>query len=133
MPQRIKGISWFLNQFVGRLPFIEKACLVQYVTAKPKMWEGGKEASCSVLIPCYNEEGNIEECIRRTPSMGSSTEILVINDGSKDRTLEIATRVSKELRNVRVIDQPKNGGKGKAVMEGMRSAKGDILIILTPT
>lgn len=87
-------------------------------------------ATLSVVIPAYNEErfiGTLLERIRAvdlTP-LGLSKEIIVIDDGSRDRTVEIASAVA----DVRVHRMPKNGGKGQAVRAGIGLATGEYLII----
>jgi glycosyltransferase involved in cell wall biosynthesis len=87
-------------------------------------------ATLSVVIPAYNEErfiGTLLERIRAvdlTP-LGLAREIIVVDDGSRDRTVEIASRVP----GVRVHRMPVNGGKGKAVRAGIELATGDLLII----
>jgi uncharacterized protein (DUF433 family) len=133
IPKRIVGISWFFNQFVSRLPFFNSLCFIQYVFARPaEMFKVQKapNASCSVIIPCYNEEGNIAECVGRVPELGKFTEIVVVNDGSKDKTLDIVNGLKGQYPNLRLVTYEKNRGKGRAVLEGMRMAQGDILIIL---
>jgi glycosyltransferase involved in cell wall biosynthesis len=84
----------------------------------------------SVVIPAYNEErfiGTLLERIRAVDlvSVGVTSEIIVVDDGSKDRTVEIASAVA----GVRVHRMPVNGGKGKAVRAGIELAAGDLLII----
>ena len=81
----------------------------------------------SVIIPCYNEEGNVEECVKRVPEFPWSYEILVVDDGSKDRTSEIAKGIKR--KNLRVIRYEKNRGKGYAVRTGIEKAEGEIVII----
>jgi len=84
----------------------------------------------SIVIPAYNEErfiGTLLERIRAvdlTP-LGLDTQIIVVDDGSRDRTVEIASAVP----DVRVHKMPVNGGKGKAVRAGIGLATGDLLII----
>lgn len=86
--------------------------------------------SVSVIIPCYNEEGNIQNCIKRVPKLGKTTEIVVIDDGSKDNTTKIAKSFQGKYKNLKVISYKPNKGKGNAVRVGMEKAAGDILIIL---
>lgn len=86
--------------------------------------------SCTVIIPCHNEEENIEECIRRIPKMGSSTEIIVVDDGSTDGTGSIIKNIMGKDERVRLISYSKNMGKGFAVKKGFDEATGDILMIL---
>jgi len=82
----------------------------------------------SIIIPCYNEERNIEECIKQIPVMDWETEIIVVDDGSTDRTKDIAQNV-KDSR-VKITGYAKNRGKGYAVKEGIRISTGSIIAIL---
>jgi len=86
--------------------------------------------SVSILIPCFNEEGNIAECIHRTPTIGTSTEIIVINDGSSDATESVVKSVAKEDPRVQLISYSANKGKACALQEGVLHAVGEIVIIL---
>ena len=71
--------------------------------------------SLSIIIPCYNEEENIAECIKRTPKMPFETEIIIVDDGSKDKTAEIARKTKNpNVKKTRVISYSPNRGKGYA-------------------
>ncbi len=75
-------------------------------------------------IPCYNSEAYMENCIKSLLSAGDDTEILIIDDGSKDRTGEIADRYEKEYPDkVRAIHQ-ENGGHGEGINQGIRLGRG---------
>ena len=89
-----------------------------------------EELSCSVVIPCHNEAGNIFQCLNRIPDMGSFLEIIVVNDGSKDETADIVERMMQEDRRINLVSYPKRMGKGYAIREGFSSAHGDVFIIL---
>lgn len=82
----------------------------------------------SIIIPSYNEEERIgvslEKIINYVKSENINAEILVVDDGSKDKTSEIASNFPE----VRVIKQDKNRGKGAAVRRGMLEAKGDFRV-----
>ena len=82
----------------------------------------------SVVMPCYNERETIEEIIRRTLAVPIRTELIVVDDGSKDQTREILARLSKELP-IKVILQPVNAGKGSALRRGFEEVTGDLVII----
>jgi glycosyltransferase involved in cell wall biosynthesis len=82
----------------------------------------------SVVMPAYNEQDTIEEMIRRVLAVPIRTELIVVDDGSKDRTREILGRLEKELP-IKVILQPKNGGKGSALRRGFQEVTGDLMII----
>lgn len=75
-------------------------------------------------IPCYNSEAYMENCIKSLLPGGDDIEILVINDGSKDGTAEIADEYERRYPGiVRAIHQ-ENGGHGEAVNAGIRNAAG---------
>ncbi len=75
-------------------------------------------------IPCYNSEAYMENCIHSLLPGGEDVEILIIDDGSKDRTAEIADEYEKKFPGiVRAIHQ-ENGGHGEAVNAGIRNATG---------
>jgi glycosyltransferase involved in cell wall biosynthesis len=88
-----------------------------------------QSAVISVIIPAYNEEkaiGNvIEETIQIMDSLGLPYEIIVVDDGSTDRTREVASRYK-----VRVLSNAKNRGKGYALRRGFQHAQGDIIVTI---
>src|SRR5207244_10847476 len=75
--------------------------------------------SLSVVFPAFNEEANIravvEDAYRTVPKLAPIFEIIVVNDGSKDRTGEICDRLVEELSNVRVVEHLRNRGCGGGV------------------
>lgn len=85
-------------------------------------------SSLTVAIPAYNEEDSLpwvlQHTIKTIPKYIRNYEILVINDGSKDKTSEIAWDFAKKHKFIRVIDQP-NGGYGVAMLRGISEAKKD--------
>ena len=75
-------------------------------------------------IPCYNSEAYMEKCIDSILIGGEDVEILIVDDGSKDRTAEIADEYEKKYPTIcRAIHQ-ENGGHGEAVNTGIRNATG---------
>ena len=67
LPKRLLGIGTVLNKVVAPLPGIRRLCLRNYVVARPVGSQGraARQPSCSVLIPCRNEQGNIENAVKR--------------------------------------------------------------------
>ncbi len=82
-----------------------------------------KNHECVIVVPAYNEEGCIEKIVRawHKVSQEQNALLLVVNDGSRDRTREILDRLSEELSFLRVIHQD-NAGHGVAIMRGYREA-----------
>ncbi len=80
----------------------------------------------SVFLPSHNEEGNVERVVRswiaECPRVADSFEVIVVDDGSRDRTGEIAERLATEDSRVRVVRHPVNRGYGGAVISGIRAA-----------
>jgi glycosyltransferase involved in cell wall biosynthesis len=137
---------------------------VQYAIAAPERRVGGRaegtegrtpkketsvpmEApSVSVVIPCRNEEGNVDDAVARVPEMGRHTEILFVDGNSTDGTvarIESAIERTRGRREIRLIHQTPRGGadpedparmlklgKGDAVRKGFAAARGDVLMIL---
>lgn len=78
----------------------------------------------SVAVPCYNSEAYMEHAIESLLAGGEDIEILIIDDGSKDRTPQIADEYEKKYPSIiRAIHQ-ENGGHGEAVNTGLRNATG---------
>ena len=81
----------------------------------------------SVIVPLKNEEGNVIELHRRIKeacdALGKSYEIIFIDDGSKDKTGEIAENLSKEEKRIRVISHKPNRGYGGALKSGYDTSK----------
>ena len=78
----------------------------------------------SIAIPCYNSEAYMEKCINSLLLGGEEVEILVVDDGSSDRTAQIADEYAEKYPDIiRVIDK-ENGGHGDAVNYGLANAEG---------
>jgi glycosyltransferase involved in cell wall biosynthesis len=82
----------------------------------------------SVIIPVYNEVESIEVILKRVNDTKLVSEIVVVDDGSKDGTRDKLKALDGK-NNVRVILHEKNKGKGAAVRTGMKAATGEILLI----
>ena len=82
----------------------------------------------SIVIPAYNEEGRIkatlERCLKFLKSKKYSWELIVVDDGSKDKTAEIV----KSFKKIKLISYKPNGGKGYAVKKGVLESKGDYVL-----
>ncbi len=81
-----------------------------------------------MIMPVYNEEDTLEEILRRVQAVGLASEIVIVDDGSQDRTREILKEWESQP-GIRVILHEQNQGKGAAVVTGMKAAAGDVFII----
>lgn len=92
-------------------------------------------AKLSVVIPAYNEEDGIAEIMKRVLSVREDLakvnvdqlELLVVNDGSRDRTAEIAQEIANQEIGVLVISHPTNRGYGAALKTGFSKASGELI------
>ncbi|HRN78518.1 MAG TPA: bifunctional class I SAM-dependent methyltransferase/glycosyltransferase family 2 protein [Candidatus Dependentiae bacterium] len=132
LPMYIPVVSWFINAWIAPLPVIRNLCLHKWVVARPMPRVHKKNATVSVVITCRNEAGNIERVVKECPRLGSHTELIFVEGGSKDNTLEEIQRVAHAYKDTHDIKWFVQGGKGKgdAVRKGFAHATGDILMIL---
>lgn len=88
----------------------------------------------SIVIPMYNEAENVEDTLKKVNDVLSGLkekyEIITINDGSSDKTLEILHNSKKKYKNLTIISYAPNKGPGNAFREGFAKAKGDIIITM---
>jgi glycosyltransferase involved in cell wall biosynthesis len=85
--------------------------------------------SISVIVPAYNEAATIVELLREVRAQnvdGATFEIIVVDDGSKDRTVALLEENPKLYD--KLIKQSRNGGKGAAVLAGLKAATGDYIL-----
>ena len=90
----------------------------------------------SVLVPIYNEERTLEEVVHRVFDFQIPKEIILVDDGSKDQSGQILTRLQEEnarakdpLNQIKVFFQPVNQGKGAALKTALSHVTGDIVIV----
>lgn len=67
IPKRLFGLGPLINRYIGTLPILRGACLRNYVVARPTPVRIEESLSTSVVIPCRNESGNIENAVQRIP------------------------------------------------------------------
>ncbi len=86
----------------------------------------------SIIIPAYNESRRIEPTLERVLAYVSDqeldTEIIIVNDGSRDNTADIVRRHARQNPSLRLIENPGNRGKGYSVRSGMLHAQGEIML-----
>lgn len=131
LPYRVPFIANFLNRFVAPLPGIRKLCLTEYIAARIRRPPPRTPWATTVVIPCRNERGTIEEAVRRLPAFGGTQEIIFVDGRSSDGTPEEIRRIMAAYPEKRITYLIQEGrGKGDAVRQGFAAAQGDILMIL---
>jgi len=135
VPKYIPLLSPFVNRVLAKLPLLRRLCLIGFTVAKEQGQRALRpnELSCSIVVPCKNERGNIESCLERIPQMGSHTEIICVDGNSADGTPDAILKCIDYYRgkkDIKLIFQGAGVGKGDAVRKGFEAASGDLLMIL---
>ena len=131
IPKTFFGLGPLINRMFAFWPGIRRLCLRNYIVARPAVHKPIKDPSISIIIPCRNERGNIENAISRMPRFCPVMEILFIEGHSRDGTGEEIEQVIRKYPdwNIRYCTQD-GTGKGDAVRKGFAEAQHAILIIL---
>lgn len=131
MPFYVPILSFIFNSLGVRIGVLNKFSSVYFMVIQPTIKNTTDLGfGCSVVIPCHNEEGNIIEAVQRIPKMGRRTEIIVVNDGSTDETVQRVRSIQGQNPDLKLIDYSPNRGKGHAVKIGFDTASEEILMIL---
>jgi dolichol-phosphate mannosyltransferase len=92
----------------------------------------GFKMDLSIVIPMYNEAENAESTLNRVQealaSFGGAYEIIAVNDGSLDNTLEILNRLAEQDGKLKIISYPNNTGRGMALRKGFKESSGEIIV-----
>ena len=83
----------------------------------------------SVIIPAYNEDRTIETVINRVLATGLVHEIIVVDDGSQDASVQIVEQLQKDHPSIQLLKHPQNKGKGAAIRTGLASVTGDLVLV----
>ena len=88
----------------------------------------------SVIVPAFNEEESVlhfyDELLKVLLKLDNDYEIVFVDDGSGDKTLELLKNLEKRDKNVRVFSFRRNHGKAEALTFGFQKAKGDLILTL---
>jgi SAM-dependent methyltransferase len=132
-PKYIPGVAELMNDVLGRLPLLHRMGFVHYLVARPEMplLQAPEKHSCTVVVPCKNEEDNIPKIPARVAEMGAFTELIFVDDCSTDATAERVRELiaAHPERRITLVSGP-GQGKGAAVRAGLEHATGDVLMIL---
>ena len=86
----------------------------------------------SVVMPCFNEQHTIQNIVDQVldaDRMGLDIELIIVDDGSRDRSPEIISEIAKKDGRIKAIKLGLNKGKGAALREGISSSSGEIVLI----
>tara|TARA_X000000368_G_C23013062_1_gene704433 strand:+ start:77 stop:772 length:696 start_codon:yes stop_codon:yes gene_type:complete len=81
----------------------------------------------SIIVPFYNEEATLEKSVFKLVNEKFNKEIILVNDGSTDKSKDIASNLEQKYDSIRLINFKENRGKGFAVKTGMQESSGDIV------
>lgn len=88
----------------------------------------------SVIIPAFNEEKRLpltlDDMAAFLKTFEYEVEVIVVDDGSKDKTAEVAEQMKDKINNLHILRSETNHGKGYAVRKGMQSATGELLLFM---
>ncbi len=131
LPVYLPVLSALCNRILVNLPVFRHLALLRVIVARPRPVVMEKPLSCTIVIPCRNERGNIEPAVERIPELGKHTEIIFVEGNSTDGTREQIERTiaQRRDRDIKLVAQ-EGRGKGDAIRCGFDKATGEILMIL---
>ena len=128
-PVKLFGIERLVNRLVA--PLLPPLCFSIFSIARPAQGSNCAVKTVSVVLPARNEAGTIEAAVTRTPEMGIWTELIIVENNSKDNTWDEIRRVKEAFPQKRIkILQKRCKGKWEAVQHGFGVADGELLMIL---
>ena len=109
LPKRVPLLSSIANRILVQIPLLQHLSLVHAWTVRPVGNRPvAEELTCTVIVPCRNEEGNIAAAVDRLPDLGAHTEIIFVDGASTDGTREaILEQIALHhgTRDIKLIDQ----------------------------
>jgi SAM-dependent methyltransferase len=131
IPKKVPFLTTLLNGVVARIWPLSHLALTWWVVARPKPTRPERSMSVSIVVPCRNEAGMIEEIIERVPDVGSDTEIIFVEGWSRDETRsEIERQMALHPHREISVHSQSGAGKGDAVRLGFENARNELLMIL---
>ena len=133
LPRRWLGLGPFINRFIAPLPGIRQLCLRTYLVGRPVRQFPDRRFSASIVIPCRNEKGNIENAIRRMPQISAAPEIIFV-EGTVPATAPSrnASASATPIRTARHQGAEAGRARARATPCGraLPPRRGDVLMIL---
>ncbi len=132
LPVRLFGLGPLINRYLGSMPYIRRLGLRNFSVARPMALAPLPPQTVSVIIPCRNEKGNVEQALKRLPKFGKDLEVVFIEGHSQDGSYEEIERVAEAYKDKIKIQYARQDGvgKGDAMRKGYALATGEVLMIL---
>ncbi len=129
IPFNIPIVSYVFNRFIARLPIFRHFCMMNVTVARLLPQEASP--SVSIVIPCRNEAGNVEDAVKRIPKLAADQEIIFGDDKSTDGTPDLVLEMAKKYpeKNIRLVASP-GINKANNVWTCFDAAEKDVLMIL---
>ncbi|HJT50197.1 MAG TPA: glycosyltransferase [Nitrososphaeraceae archaeon] len=127
------GVYSFMTSFIIFYYFFNSFIRFRdpYLYAKDIVLSEDNKPLVSMIVPVKNEEDNIRNCVQScVNSTYSKKEIIIVNDGSTDKTSEILDEMRREVPNIKIVHLSKSVGKKQATEAGCQIAKGDIFLFM---
>ena len=123
-PKQVPFLSTFLNGIVVNVWPLSHLALTWWVVARPRPARPRAELTVSVVVPCRNEAGMIAEIIDRTPELGTATELLFVEGGSRDGTREeIERQIGLHPERDISLARPDGHGEGRRRAPRLRARR----------
>ena len=96
---------------------------------------GAVQPFVSIIVPAYNEESRLDRCLQRlrqhaSEELGDNVEMIIVDDGSDDRTVECARAQLRHFPHSQLLRLPWHSGKGAAVRLGVTAARGGVIVFM---
>ena len=129
-PLPLKPLSALFNRWMVKFWPFSQLALTNLTIARPMPEPRGRDVRVSVIVPARNEAGNVPDILRRTPEMGTGTELIFVEGHSSDNTYEAIEQQLPKSGRLGGLYRQTGKGKGDAVRLGFARATGEVLMIL---
>ena len=101
--------------------------MLKSILQKDKTIVNNQKKTISIIVPFFNEQETIKEVILSLISQNFINKIILVNDGSTDNSLNIAKALKNEFKNIQLISNDKNYGKGYAIQSGIKLVNTELI------
>jgi ubiquinone/menaquinone biosynthesis C-methylase UbiE len=132
-PFHLGGLGKLVNRIFSVLPIVNNFGCIEYIVARPTFFQEKlvKHTSVSIIVPTYNEAGNISTIVEQMPKIGTKTELIFVDYPGIDRTHERILQVKRKYSGpltIKLVQQKLKDGKIGALRLGVKKATGEILL-----